>query len=144
MSIYYWVDDLRLSLAKSSFLRNHGRFSGVRHRLQTGIIPPAEAVSFFPLATVDANKPTSQGVATEVVDTLLVELPPHHFLTDLCQTNGATDPEFLAEVESGPAPGPYYTSKGAAFRLNRASRRIERVPAEGIRCAVRSFGIGPD
>jgi hypothetical protein len=87
-------------------------------------------------------KPTSQGAMTEVLDTLLVELPPHHMLIDLCEKNGAPDPELLAEVESDPGPTPYYTSNGSAFRVNRATRRIERIPAEGIRCAVPSFGVG--
>jgi len=87
-------------------------------------------------------KPTSQGATTEVVDTLLVELPPNHMLIDLCEKNGVTDPELLAEVESHPGPAPYYTSKGSAFRLNRATRKIERIAADGIRCAVRSFGVG--
>jgi hypothetical protein len=89
-------------------------------------------------------RPTSQGATSEVVDTLLVELPPRHMLIDLCEKNGVTDPELLAEVESDPGPAPHYTSKGSAFRLNRATRKIERIPAEGIRCAVRSFGVGPD
>lgn len=87
-------------------------------------------------------KPASRGVTSEVVDILLVELPPHHFLTDLCDKNGATDPELLAEVESSPVPGPYYTTKGSAFRVNRAARKIERITADGIRCAVPSFGVG--
>jgi hypothetical protein len=89
-------------------------------------------------------EPTSQGATTEVVDTLLAELPPRHMLIDLCEKNGVTDPELLAEVESDPGPAPHYTSKGSAFRLNRATRKIERIPAEGIRCAVPSFGVGPD
>jgi hypothetical protein len=91
---------------------------------------------------MDMTKPGSQGAKTEVVDTVLVELGPHHMLTDLCEKNGVPDPELLAEVESDPGQAPYYTTKGATFRLNRTSRKIERIEASGIRCAVRSFGVG--
>jgi hypothetical protein len=70
-----------------------------------------------------------------------VQVPKGHFVTDRCELDGRADPELFAVVASE-APCPqWYTHVAAGFRLSRSGRRIEPVPARGIRCACMSYGM---
>jgi len=76
-----------------------------------------------------------------VLAVMQVQVPRGYFVTDLCELDGRTDPELFALVASEVPCPRWYTQVAAAFRLSRSNRRIETLPARGIRCACMSYGM---